>query len=406
MPPVDWLRFVTIFTKVPILTTIPTDHVPVKAWTDEIEKTAEAQLRNTARLPFIFKHVAAMPDVHAGKGATIGTVIATRGAICPAAVGVDVGCGMTAVRTQLPAEAVMEKLGKLRSRIEAAIPLGRDSNKTTSYTARTWKGWKATKDLNVEKALLDRARLQLGSLGGGNHFIEICLDEKKAVWVMLHSGSRNIGKTLAEMHIFRARGLMKELAVKLPDPDLAHFAEGTKDFQNYLRDMHWLQDYAAENREEMMRRVLACLAEEFTEGEPLKTTFQVSCHHNYVAPETHFGERVLVTRKGAVRAGVGDYGIIPGSMGTRSYIVKGLGNPESFHSCSHGAGRRMSRGAAKANISLQEFRKQTEGVECRKDRGVIDEAPGAYKDIDKVMAQQKDLVEVYATLKQVLCVKG
>ena len=384
------------------------DGAPVKLWAplESVESAALDQLKNTSRLPFVFKHVAAMPDVHLGIGATVGSVVATRGAVCPAAVGVDIGCGMMAVRTILRPEQVLDKLPEIRHSIERSVPVGRNGNSSMQKDAELWLGWQYPLTY-AKKGLLDKAMLQMGSLGGGNHFIELCLDTDNNVWVMLHSGSRNIGKTVAEHHIGKAKGLMRDLYIKLPDPDLAYFAESQQEFKNYLDDVEWCQDYALHNRRVMMKRVLKDLSFA-TFGEPrlLGDGMFVNCHHNYIAREHHFGENVLVTRKGAVRARVGDLGIIPGSMGTRSYIVEGLGNPESFESCSHGAGRRMSRTKARATFTVEDLAAQTQGVECRKDSGVVDEIPGAYKDIDEVMANQVDLVKIVATLKQVMCIKG
>jgi tRNA-splicing ligase RtcB (3'-phosphate/5'-hydroxy nucleic acid ligase) len=391
-------------------TIIETPHVPIKIWSNDVEPEAIKQLENTARLPFVFKHVAAMPDVHFGRGATIGSVIATKGAICPAAVGVDIGCGMMAVKLDLSAsnKAVLHaKLAEIRHSIERSIPVGFNKNKLIPDEIIKWFD-NADQRLPEWLGPNDRlnATLQLGSLGGGNHFIEVCLDTEGNVWVMLHSGSRNIGKVLAEKHIDKAKGLMKQMFIGLPDPDLAYFAEGTPEFIAYVNDVRWAQKYAMMNRQEMMRRILKDLGHALNDGVPLVPTLSVNCHHNYLELEHHYGENVIVTRKGAVRARVGDMGIIPGSMGTRSYIVEGKGNPESFNSCSHGAGRRMSRTRARATFTVEDLAKQTAGVECRKDSDVIDEIPGAYKDIDVVMANQSDLVKVVAELKQILCVKG
>lgn len=380
-------------------------HVPVKVWSDDVEGEALLQLVNTARLPFVFKHVAAMPDVHAGRGATIGSVIATKGAVIPAAVGVDIGCGMMAVKTSLNYAEVAEKIAEIRHSIERSIPVGFNSNRDITEEVMSWgcsKGF--PKHLGTNDT--QKAVKQLGSLGGGNHFIEVCLDEHNGVWIMLHSGSRNIGKVLAEVHIDKAKGLMKQMFIGLPDPDLAYLAQGTPEFTNYVNDVHWAQDYAMMNRHEMMRRILKDLGYMFNNGTPIEPTFSVNCHHNYLEWEHHYGENVIVTRKGAVRAREGDFGIIPGSMGTKSYIVRGKGNPESFNSCSHGAGRRMSRTKARATFTVEDLAKQTEGVECRKDIGILDEIPGSYKDIDVVMANQSDLVEILYTLKQIACIKG
>lgn len=382
--------------------------VPVKIWSDDIEAEAEAQVQNIARLPFVFKHIAVMPDVHAGKGSTIGTVVATKGAICPAAVGVDIGCGMMAVRTNLPHERVQEKIAEIRHSIERSIPVGFESHRADKAPGLNWKRWDEFLNLSASKKIHNdkqKFQNQLGTLGGGNHFIEICLDTEKNVWAMLHSGSRNIGKTLAEIHIDRAKGLFKKMFWNLPDPDLAYVVEGTDDYEEYIHDLHWAQEYAFENRKLMMALILKDLSFAVKEV-PLGNLMEVNCHHNYVSKENHYGQNVLVTRKGAVRARRGDLGIIPGSMGAKSFIVQGLGNEESFHSCSHGAGRKMSRTKARAHFSRDDLVEQTRGVECRKDEGVLDEIPGAYKEIEKVMANQSDLVEVVAELKQIMCIKG
>lgn len=389
--------------------------VPVKIWSDleRVESAALDQLSNIANLPFVFKHVAAMPDVHLGKGATVGSVVATKGAICPAAVGVDIGCGMAAVKTDLNANIVRDNIKRIRQSIERSIPVGHESNRSVSDSVNKWKGWKEFERLSVvgqdkdHKEMIGRAMSQLGSLGGGNHFIEVCLDTEDNVWIMLHSGSRNIGKVIAERHIDKAKGLMKQMFVSLPYPDLAYFAEKTQEYDNYINDLNWAQEYAAQNRREMMDRILKDISYA-VHGAPNQITqlMSVNCHHNYASRENHYGENVIVTRKGAVRARVGDLGIIPGSMGTKSYIVRGLGSQESFHSCSHGAGRRMSRGEAKRLFTLDDLAAQTAGVECRKDDAVIDEIPSAYKDIDIVMEDQKDLVEIVAQLKQIMCIKG
>jgi len=391
----------------------------VKLWTRgvPVDEKAKQQLANTARLPFIFKHVAAMPDVHVGIGATVGSVLATQGAIIPAAVGVDIGCGMMAQQTTLKASDLPESLGAIRAEIERAVPHG-----FASVRGRSLKGaWAVTPDSIITRwrRLSDRLeriedkqphlkvknpQAQLGTLGGGNHFVEICLDTEQVVWVMLHSGSRGIGNLIGRTFIELAREDMKRHFINLPDRDLAYLVEGTQHFDDYVEAMEWAQDYAAENRRAMMDSVLRVLREHlrpFQLGD-----VAVNCHHNYTAREQHFGEDVLVTRKGAVRAGRGDLGIIPGSMGARSYIVRGLGNTESFESCSHGAGRVMSRTEARKRVSLSEHEAATAGVECRKDEDVIDETPAAYKDIDAVMEAQRDLVEIVHTLKQVICVKG
>ena len=380
--------------------------VPVRVWTDDVEASAAAQLVRTGALPFVFRHIAAMPDTHWGMGATVGSVMATKGAICPAAVGVDIGCGMAAVKTSLPASALEGRLGRLRASIERGIPVGFHQRKAAHPRGAALLAAADEADLPsvASEAEKKKAALQCGTLGGGNHFIEICVDQDDArVWVLLHSGSRNIGKVTAERHIGKAKGVMKRLAVELPDPDLAYFATGTREFDEYVRDLKWCQDFARTNREIMLEEVLKDLRHEVGEFE---TEPAVQCHHNYVAWERHFGEDVMVTRKGAIRAGRGDLGIIPGSMGTGSFIVRGLGNPESFESAPHGAGRKMSRGEARRRFTREDLVRQTEGVECRKDTGVLDEIPGAYKPIGEVIENSSDLVEVVAQLKQVVCVKG
>jgi tRNA-splicing ligase RtcB (3'-phosphate/5'-hydroxy nucleic acid ligase) len=391
----------------------------VKMWTRgvPVEEEARAQLANTAKLPFIFSHLAAMPDVHLGLGATVGSVIATKGAIIPAAVGVDIGCGMMAVQTTLKSQDLPDSLTELRHEIERAVPHGFESRQGR-YTKGSWKiapnsvitRWR---DLAPRlDAIISRHPLldtrnpqdQLGTLGGGNHFIEVCLDTEGAVWVMLHSGSRGVGNRIGQYFIALAREDMRRHFVNLPDRDLAYLVEGTQHFDDYVEAMQWAQDYAADNRRAMMDSVLRVLREEvrpFALGD-----VAVNCHHNYTTREHHFGEDVLITRKGAVRAGRGELGIIPGSMGTRSYIVRGLGNPDSFESCSHGAGRTMSRTAARKRFTLADHVAATQGVECRKDKEVIDETPAAYKDVDAVMEAQRDLVEIVHTLKQIVCVKG
>lgn len=391
----------------------------VKMWTHgvPVEDEARKQLANIARMPFIFRHVAAMPDVHLGIGATVGSVVATQGAIIPAAVGVDIGCGMMAVQTTLKAADLPESLSVVRSEIERAVPHGfvtikGRSNKgawaiVPSSVVSRWSGLAGRLEVIEEKAprlKVKDPQSQLGTLGGGNHFIEVCLDTEQTVWVMLHSGSRGIGNLIGQTFIELARRDMKRHFNNLPDKDLAYLVEGTEHFDEYVEAMHWAQDYAAENRRAMMDAVLRVLREEvrpFQLGQ-----VAVNCHHNYTAREQHFGEEVLVTRKGAVRAGRGELGIIPGSMGARSYIVRGLGNAESFESCSHGAGRRMSRTAARKLFTVAQHEAATAGVECRKDAEVIDETPAAYKDIDAVMNAQQDLVEIVHTLKQIVCVKG
>ena len=406
-------------------------HVPIKLWTrgidldgqgTEIEPAALQQLRNVASLPFVHHHVAAMPDVHWGMGATVGSVIPTHKAIIPAAVGVDIGCGMMAVETALAAGDLPDSLAGVRSAIEAAVPHGRTDDGGANDVGG-WRGrvpgvvvgvWSQRLDdghraLVEQHPALKRARTvdHLGTLGTGNHFIEVCLDERDRVWVMLHSGSRGIGNRIGSYFIELAKKDMARWFVHLPDQDLAYLPEGSAHFGDYVRAVGWAQDFALANRQLMMEAVLRAIAAELgrasIEGEGATA---VNCHHNYVAREHHFGADVWITRKGAVRARAGDLGIIPGSMGARSFIVRGRGNAESFHSCSHGAGRRMSRGEAKRRFTLEDHAAATAGVECRKDTEVIDETPGAYKSIEAVMAAQADLVDVVHTLRQVVCVKG
>lgn len=394
----------------------------VKAWTQGVllEDAAREQLTNAAQLPFIFKWIAAMPDVHFGIGATIGSVIPTRGAIIPAAVGVDIGCGMMAVQTSLNARDLPENLKNIRSAIENAVPHGRTNNGRAgdrgawhNIPERTAAVWSEELKPRYDKILAKHPKLDhgnhanhLGTLGTGNHFIEVCLDESDAVWFMLHSGSRGVGNRMGTYFIERARNQMRKFFINLPDIDLAYFPENTDDFGDYFEAVEWAQDYARRNRDLMMEQIVGAVrqcGEVPAFGAEVKA---INCHHNYVARENHYGENVLVTRKGAVRAREGDMGIIPGSMGARSYIVRGKGNAESFHSCSHGAGRAMSRGEAKRRFSVADHARMTEGVECRKDADVIDETPAAYKSIDDVMAAQADLVEIVHTLRQVVCVKG
>ena len=394
----------------------------VRAWTNgvEVEHEAAAQVKNIASLPIVAGPVAIMPDVHLGKGATVGAVIPTRGAIIPAAVGVDIGCGMCAVRTSLTANDLPDSLGKIRSAIEARVPVGFEMHNKPVSTQREGLFGIALKrkgdelhdryeDLRIMDRVgkFDHKRVwnQLGTLGGGNHFVELCLDEKDDVWIMLHSGSRNVGKTIGETAI----GMARELAIKhdrrLPDRDLAWLDEGSPQFDEYVQGLRWAQDYAAHNRNLMLHAILKSLGDEF-ERDIGTAEHAVNCHHNYSSIEEHFGEQVWITRKGAVSARAGELGIIPGSMGARSFIVRGKGNADAYHSCSHGAGRRLSRGAAKRQFTVDDLRKQTAGVECRKDAGVLDEIPGAYKNIDAVMAAQADLVQIEHTLKQVMCIKG
>ncbi|WP_392671366.1 RtcB family protein [Streptomyces sp. LN785] len=392
---------------------VPGAKVPIRMWADpaSVEDGAMQQLQNVATLPWI-KGLAVMPDVHFGKGATVGSVIAMHGAVCPAAVGVDIGCGMSAVRTSLTANDLPGDLSRLRSKIEQAIPVGRgmhdetvDPGRLHGFPTAGWDDFWARFDgiADAVKFRQERATKQMGTLGSGNHFIEFCLDESGAVWLMLHSGSRNIGKELADHHIGVAQKLTHNQG--LVDRDLAVFIADTPQMAAYRNDLFWAQEYAKYNRAIMMGLFQDVVRKEFRKA---KVTFDpvISCHHNYVAEERYEGMDLLVTRKGAIRAGSGDFGIIPGSMGTGSYIVKGLGNAKSFNSASHGAGRRMSRNAAKRRFSTRDLEEQTRGVECRKDSGVVDEIPGAYKPIEQVIEQQRDLVEVVAKLKQVVCVKG
>ncbi|MFF7156909.1 RtcB family protein [Streptomyces sp. NPDC008139] len=394
-------------------TEVPGVRVPIRMWTDPttVEDVAMQQLRNVSSLPWI-KGLAVMPDVHYGKGATVGSVIAMHGAVCPAAVGVDIGCGMSAVKTSLTANDLPGDLSRLRSKVEQAIPVGRgmhdDPVAPDRFHGMATSGWDSFWDrfdglAEAVKFRADRATKQMGTLGGGNHFVEVCLDESGAVWLMLHSGSRNIGKELAEFHIGQAQKLPHNQG--LVDRDLAVFVSDTPQMAAYRNDLFWAQEYAKKNRAIMMALLQDVIRKEFKKARP---TFDevISCHHNYVSEERYDGMDLLVTRKGAIRAGSGDHGIIPGSMGTGSYIVRGLGNSAAFNSASHGAGRRMSRNAAKRRFTTRDLEDQTRGVECRKDSGVVDEIPAAYKPIDQVIDQQRDLVEVVAKLKQVVCVKG
>ncbi len=378
---------------------------PVKAWVGdlrEIESQALRQLHNTASLPFIFRHVAVMPDVHFGLGATIGSVIASDQAVIPSAVGVDIGCGILAACTELHAGDLPPSLAEIRGQIERAIPLGFHSHRDPVLPDYSFKELACKGQIKGE--IIERGARQLGTLGGGNHFIEVCLDEKERVWIMLHSGSRHIGYTVADIYIKEAKRLSREAHADLPDANLAYIDRNQELFGRYINDASFCQDYARRNRLLMLDLVHRILERLLSRRLPLSD--QVHCHHNYVSRERHFGKSVYVTRKGAVRAQEGELGIIPGSMGTHSYIVRGKGNPESFQSCAHGAGRTMSRKAARKRFTPADLARQTEGIECRKDRGVIDEIPQAYKDIDRVMANQQDLVEVVHTLRQVLCVKG
>lgn len=398
---------------------ISTPGAPIKAWVKgvPVEEAAMQQLVNIASMPFIHKHVAVMPDVHLGKGATVGSVIATKGAVIPAAVGVDIGCGMYAVKTNLTASDLPDDLSGLRHAIECAVPHGRTNNGGAGDRGAwhdipvqnaTWWG-----DLSVKYgeiiakhpgAKSHNSINQLGTLGTGNHFVEVCLDTYNAVWVMLHSGSRGPGNRIGSYFIEKAKEDMRRWFINLPDQDLAYIPDGSELFKDYVQAVHWAQDYASKNRFLMMAQTLHAMKKTL----PFLSVVgeAVNCHHNYISRERHFGDNVIVTRKGAVRAQAGEMGIIPGSMGAKSFIVRGKGNPESFCSCSHGAGRKMSRTQASKVFTLKDHAEATYGVECRKDAGVLDETPGAYKSIDDVMAAQSDLVEIVATLKQVLCVKG
>jgi tRNA-splicing ligase RtcB len=402
---------------------IPTNNVPIKSWTKglEIEEEALKQLKNVASLPFIYKWVAAMPDVHAGSGATIGSVIPSKDIIIPAAVGVDIGCGMMAFRTTLSANDLPDNLGDIRSLIEGKIPHGRTNNGGVGDRG-AWgnppimqqEAWDVLSP-RFKKIIEKHPKIEksnninhLGTLGTGNHFIELCLDENDCVWVMLHSGSRGVGACIGNYFIDLAKQDMKRYHIDLPDPNLAYFPRGSMYFDDYLEAVSWAQDYAMKNRELMVESIEKILVSLYFNSKlpKFKTNLVINCHHNYVSRENHYGENVFITRKGAIRARLGDMGIIPGSMGTSSYIVKGLQNEESFHSCSHGAGRTMSRTKARHLFTIEDHIKATKGIECRKDLEVIDETPMAYKDIDLVMEAQKDLVEVVHKLHQLICIKG
>lgn len=379
---------------------------PIKVWVknmySNLESQALEQANKVSRLPFIYKHMALMPDAHMGKGACVGSVVATEGAVIPSLVGVDIGCGMLAAKTNLSVSDLPSDLKPLRLAIEAAIPVGHLCHEYPKNVKADPQDLTVYDDLPVKTQ--ERIGTQVGTLGGGNHFIELCLDESDDVWIMMHSGSRNVGKEVADTHIRKAKALMKQMFIKLEDPDLAYFPRGTTDYDDYMKDAQWCQNYAARNREVMLRLTIDALTKHFPQLAIVDDV--IKCHHNYVSLENHYGKNVIVTRKGAIKAGKGDLGIIPGSMGTKSYIVKGLGNEEAFCSSSHGAGRKMSRSEAKRTFTVSDLETQTAGIECRKDAGAVDEIPGAYKDIDEVMENQKDLVEVLHTLKQVLCIKG
>jgi len=386
---------------------------PVKIYTSDIENEALTQLKKIAQLPIIHSHIAAMPDVHLGIGATVGSVIPTLNAIIPAAVGVDIGCGMSALRLSIKSSQLPDNLLAMRNAIERAVPVGLHAHKTVSIRESACKqlahgvDWLFEKHPTIMKMLKQPNSIwtkQMGTLGSGNHFIEICVDENKDVWIMLHTGSRGIGNAIGQYFIALAKKDMGKHIHNLPDKDLAYFTEGSESFVDYVTAVNWAQEYARLNRNEIMGLVLRAIT-------PFLPKFRtdrhaINCHHNYVSREHHFGAEVMVTRKGAISARDGELGIIPGSMGAKSFIVRGKGNVDSFCSCSHGAGRKMSRTAARNAFSKENLIAQTKGVECRKDKAVIDEIPAAYKDIEQVMENQSDLVEVVHTLKQVLCVKG
>ena len=397
----------------PVRQVIEEGRVPVMVYTGEIEAQARQQLVNVSQLPIVHHHVAAMPDVHTGIGATVGSVIATHRAIIPAAVGVDIGCGMIATRTSLTAGELDEPtLRRVFDQISRDVPVGRDQHKEARMLTHAAKPFERSLQRILDKHPPLEKRFprtqnwacQMGTLGGGNHFIEICLDEAGAVWAMLHSGSRGVGNAIGTYFIELARRDAERRQLRLPDRDLAYFEEGAAHFDDYVEAVGWAQGYAAANRHAMTDLVLAALRRHLPPFQV--TSVAVNCHHNYVEREHHYGKDVWVTRKGAIRARQGDMGIIPGSMGARSYIVRGKGSAESFQSSAHGAGRRMSRTQAQKTFTPRDLAEQTQGVICRKDRGVIDEIPGAYKSIDEVMENQRDLVETVHTLKQVICVKG
>jgi len=384
---------------------------PIKIWTKDVEPEALTQLKNLSRLPFIAKEgVACMPDVHAGIGSTVGTVIATDKAVIPAAVGVDIGCGMVATRLSLKAHQLPDSLARIRSEIERVVPMGTGGEHKDYQRGNTALFGKMPESVSAVfggdglKAIVKGGK-QIGTLGSGNHFIEICIDQNDDVWVMLHSGSRGIGNMIGTYYINKGKELMNQFHITLPDGDLAYLPEGTDLFEDYVAAVQWAQDYAMENRKAMLQAVLDVLRKEIPVTFGI-TEEAINCHHNYVTKENHFGKNLWITRKGAIKAGKDDLGIIPGSMGQRSYIVRGRGNKESYCSCSHGAGRKMSRSAARKKFTLADLAAQTAGVECRKDDAVLDEIPGSYKDIDVVMDNQKSLVEVVHVLKQVMCCKG
>ena len=406
----------------PVRQTIEGGIVPVKVYTTDIEDKALEQLRKLSLMPFIHSHVAAMPDAHLGRGSTIGSVIPTSGAIIPAAVGVDLGCGMAAVRLDMSSHDLPENLRAIRRAIEKAVPHGRtaqggrnDRGAWSDTPKEVLKHWrKIDIETQIGHVLAKHKKLisprtnthrHLGTLGTGNHFIELCLDEEDRVWVMLHSGSRGVGNRIGSYFIECAKHEMSRRGIRVPEADLSYLPEDSELYDDYVDALNWAQDYAAWNRRVMLEATLSAI-QQVLKRKALVTEKAIQCHHNYVAKETHFGQEVLVTRKGAIRAGEGELGIIPGSMGAKSFIVRGKGNPESFCSCSHGAGRAMSRTAARKRFETSDLEAQTAGIECRKDDGVLDEIPSAYKDIDTVMANQADLVEVVHTLRQIVNVKG
>ena len=378
------------------------------SWASSLENEARAQADRTSRLPFIAGHVALMPDAHYGIGSTVGSVIPTRGAIIPAAVGVDIGCGMIAANTGLLAGNLPDNLDALMPLVEDRIPAGIGRGRVKDLPGDGDLGRLADEPafIFMDEHLRGIARKQMGSLGSGNHFVEVCLDEMDAVWIVLHSGSRGVGNKLAQRHIAGARDLMKEWFIELEDPDLAYLVEGTAAFQSYMADMHWAQDYALANREAMMDEALRSLYE--VVGLSVGPVERINCHHNFTQKEHHHGRDVWLTRKGAISARAGERGVIPGSMGTASYIVRGLGSEASYQSCSHGAGRRMSRSRARKELTLESLDTAMTGKTWNQDKAaaLLDEHPDAYKDIDQVMADQSDLVEIVHTLHQVFNYKG
>lgn len=387
---------------------IKTNNGIIKHWTEGVlfDRASQDQLTNIANMPFVFKWVAAMPDVHLGKGATVGSVIPTMNAIIPAAVGVDIGCGMKAIKTTIKAHQLPDDLKSLRSAMEAVVPVGmahRSTYNADEVSKSLLNDYLSITD-KYPKIKHKRPELALGTLGGGNHFIEVCLDENQDVWVMLHSGSRGPGNKIGQFFISQAKKEMEKWFVQLSDKDLSYLPKGTELFKDYMKAVHWAQRYAKVNRERMMNDVINVMSNNIKDFEI--TDEVVDCHHNYISVENHFGSNIYVTRKGAVSAKMGEKGIIPGSMGAKSFIVEGLGNKNSFHSCSHGAGRVMSRTQAKKAITLEQHCEAVSGVECRIDEDVIDESPAAYKNVDDVMKAQEDLVKILYTLKQVLCIKG